>query len=337
MSDFWTGRLPRPICLFSLLFIVLCSVPLYGLTLKETAEVVNDQILLKDIILEATEDSPWGRIVVWQAPSINTKRSIYKSFVITLFRQNGYFLEAETLEGPNKVDVKRVQIDDYVQNEVTSSPKLDYKKLWLEVEEQLSFRLMELIPHNFIFEITPERSPEEILWPANTASILVDLSVLRDHHFGKVAIPVDVLLTNGQKRRIFINVTIEYEGVVYVVSRDFRVKEQLDSSGITKENRKFTQKPSNIFTPDYDLNYYQSKTFLRNGDLLLQAHVELRPVKQRGERVKLSLVNGAISIEVMVELLEDAIPFKRVRARNLSSGKEIYGVVQLDGSLIAMQ
>lgn len=329
----WTGPKPRPICLW--LLILLCTSSVLALTLKEKAEIDTDKIYLRDLIVEAKEEYPWAEIVVWQSPSINVKRPIYKSFVISLFRKHGYFQEAENLVGPNKVDVYRLQgVQNNQEKENTPSVTVDYQNLWAEVEKQLSFRLTELIPSEYIFEIIAEKRPEEIPWPETTSTVLVDLSFLRNLNYGKIAVPVDALLVNGQKKRLMLMVVIEYEGMVFVAGRDFRPKEQLDKVSVTQEYIRFSQNPNNLFTTSRELKFYQAKNLIRKDDILLQNQVELRPIKYKGETTKLIYKKGSLMLEVLVELLEDAIIGKKVRSVNLASGKEIVGLVREDGSLV---
>ncbi len=332
-NEVWTGLRPRPICLY--LLMITLAFPVFGLTLKEKAEVYTEQIYLKDLILEATVESPWAEIIVWQSPSLNIKRSIYKSFVISLFRKNGYFLEAENLVGPNKVDVYRFQtVENKEDKESLQTFTLDYKSLWAEVEKQLSFRLTELVPKEFIFEIILEKRPEEIPWPETTSAVLVDLAFLNNLNYGKIAVPVDALLANGQKKRIMIMVFIEYEGPVFVAKRDYRPKEQLDEENIKKELVKFSKNPYNLLATSEELSAYQAKNLIRNGDYLMQNQVELRPIKYKGQTTKLSYQKGSLYLEVLVELLEDAIVGQKARSVNLTSGKELVGFVQEDGTLL---
>ncbi len=329
----WTGPKPRPIYLC--LLILLCTLQVLALTLKEKAEIDTEQIYLRDLIVEAKAEYPWAEIVVWQSPSLNSKRPIYKSFVISLFRKHGYILEAENLVGPNKVDVYRMQgVQNNQGKENIKSLTVDYQNLWAEVEKQLSFHLTELIPSEYIFEIIPEKRPEEIPWPETTSAVLVDLAFLRNLNYGKMAIPVDALLVNGQKKRLMIMVVIEYEGMVFAARRDFRPREQLNEVSVTQEYMRFSQNPNNLFTTSRELNFYQAKNLIRKGDILLQNHVELRPIKYKGETTKLVYKRGSLMLEVLVELLEDAIIGKKVRSVNLTSGKEIVGLVKEDGSLV---
>ena len=338
-KNFKTGHGPRLLYLYILAFIIFVafSSQAFALTLKDKAVVYEEQIYLKDIIVEADEEAAWGNIVVWYSPSPNTKRSIYKSFVVTLFRKNGYFAEAESLEGPNKVEILRAstQVNIDTQAIEAKSSTLDYDLLWGKVEEQLSFRLSDITPDGFMFLLTSEKEITQIPWPDKTIDVICDLSVIRDIAYGRLAIPVDAVLDSGQKKRLIVIVVIEYEGPVLISTKDYRPKEQLEEDSIIKEIRKVSTNPNNFFSPSKEISYYQSKSFIRSGDVLMQNQVEIRPVFFKGDITKLTYQSGAIYIEVLVELLEDAIPNKKVRVQNKQSGMEIVAFVTEDGDLVA--
>ena len=324
----WTGHIPRPIWVVGLVFVLVLSA--FGLTLKDEVEVTCDQIYLKDIIEEAREDSSWGEISVLPSPSIGSKRSIYKSFVVTVFRQNGYFTEAANLTGPNKVDVKR-ELDTTQNLEV--SRQIDYERLWSEVSQQISAYLDGLIPEGFKIRITLESFPE-INSSKNIATVSVDLSVFRNSHSGRMIVPVQLLLEDGGNRRVLFSVNIGYEGEVFVAKKDFRPREKLDGLRLSREIRTFSSSPNDCFLPEYEIGKYQSKSYIRAGDILLTNNIELSPIKNRGEITKLYYQIGTITVEVTVQLLEDAVLGKLVKAKNLSSEKELQGIVQLDGTLV---
>ena len=332
---FKTGQRPRLLFLYGLLLLALLPMPVLALTLKEKAEISSETICLADIIVEADAKSPWGEIVVWNSPKPGNKRLIYKSFVVSLLRTKGYSEEAASLKGPNSIEITRVLAKKSQDNNINTSKEsqIDYEKLWISIEEQLSLRVMEFTPEGFIFDIIPEKKPEEVSWPEGTVSVLADFSGWRHAPAGRIALPLDVLLTNGQKRRLIIYVTIEYEGQLLIAQKDIKPKEKLDNNSISSQMCRITSNPNNYFVAFNELVRYQAKNYIRNGDVILQNQVELQPVLYKGNRTILTYSKGSLWLEVAVELLEDAIPGKKVRVRNLNSQKELLGFVNDDGSI----
>ena len=136
----WTGHIPRPIWILALILVLTGAS--FALTLKETAEVTGDQIYMKDIIEEA-DDQPWAEISVLAAPAKGSKRPVYKTFVVTVLRHNGFLEEAQSLDGPNKVDVLRLaepKTEEAVIREV------DHSWIWDEVKEEISAYISRLVP-----------------------------------------------------------------------------------------------------------------------------------------------------------------------------------------------
>ena len=332
---FKTGQRPRLLFLYGLLLLNVLNIPVLALTLKDKVEITSETIFLADIIVEADAKSPWGEIVVWNSPKPGNKRLIYKSFVVSLLRTKGYSEEAASLKGPNSIEITRVLVKKSQDSNIDTAKgsQIDYEKLWTSIEEQLSLRIMELTPEGFIFDIIPEKKPEEITWPEDTVSVLADFSGWRYTPFGRIALPIDALLANGQKRRLIIYVIIEYEGYVLIAQRDIKPKEKLDNNSITREMLRITSNPNNYFVTFNELARYQAKNYIRNGDVILQNQIELRPVLFKGNKTILTYNKGSLKLEVAVELLEDAIPGKKVRVRNLNSQKELHGFVNDDGSI----
>lgn len=322
----WTGHIPRPIWILALILVLTGAS--FALTLKETAEVTGDQIYMKDIIEEA-DDQPWAEISVLAAPAKGSKRPVYKTFVVTVLRHNGFLEEAQSLGGPNKVDVLRLaepKTEEAVIREV------DHSWIWDEVKEEISAYISRLVPEGFAVRLTLVSFPQ-IAEKENVVDLSVDFGAFRNTFYGRMVVPVHLVFESGSTRRILISVDIAFEGEVLVAKMELRPKDQLDELRVKKEVQVFTLNPNDCFFPSYELEKYQAKNLLRPGDIILKSSIEMVPVKLKGETTKLYYKSGSIYVEISVVLLEDAVVGKMVRARNLASNAEVQGVVQEDGTL----
>jgi flagella basal body P-ring formation protein FlgA len=66
---------------------------------------------------------------------------------------------------------------------------------------------------------------------------------------------------------------------------------------------------------------------LQAGSLLLARSVKVRPVVHRGQMADAVVQDGALSISMKVEVLEDGTPGQTVRARNLHTRRDLRGKV----------
>jgi flagella basal body P-ring formation protein FlgA len=69
------------------------------------------------------------------------------------------------------------------------------------------------------------------------------------------------------------------------------------------------------------------------GGILLARHIKLKAVVRRGQTAEAVLVDGALSVSIKVELLEDGSPGQMVRARNLQTKREVRGKVLNDQTI----
>jgi flagellar basal body P-ring formation protein FlgA len=70
------------------------------------------------------------------------------------------------------------------------------------------------------------------------------------------------------------------------------------------------------------------------GTPLTVRSLRLRPIVQRGRVVDAVVQDGAMTISVKAEVLEDGLPGQTVRARNLKSRREFRGKVQNEETIL---
>ena len=73
---------------------------------------------------------------------------------------------------------------------------------------------------------------------------------------------------------------------------------------------------------------------IQEGAPLLSRSVKIRPSIRRGELVEAILQDGALSVSLRVEVLEDGLPGQLVRIRNPQSKRELRGKVQNEQTIL---
>jgi flagella basal body P-ring formation protein FlgA len=73
---------------------------------------------------------------------------------------------------------------------------------------------------------------------------------------------------------------------------------------------------------------------IQEGAHLLSRSVKIRPSIRRGELVEAILQDGALSVSLRVEVLEDGLPGQLVRIRNPQSKRELRGKVQNEQTIL---
>jgi flagella basal body P-ring formation protein FlgA len=79
---------------------------------------------------------------------------------------------------------------------------------------------------------------------------------------------------------------------------------------------------------------YELKDYVPAGSPILARSIRPKPVVKRGQTADAYLCDGNLQIRVKVELLEDGAPGQLVRLRNITSRREIRGIVQDENKIV---
>jgi flagella basal body P-ring formation protein FlgA len=115
---------------------------------------------------------------------------------------------------------------------------------------------------------------------------------------------------------------------VWVAASPLRRGQLLRTADVAKERRDILVCRDALGTLDRDDASLELAENLPAGMPLTARSLRPRPVVQRGKLVDAILQDGALTISVKAEVLEDGIPGQMVRARNLKTKHEFLGKVQ---------
>ena len=129
----------------------------------------------------------------------------------------------------------------------------------------------------------------------------------------------------------FANLKAHLYRNVWIATSTLKRGATLDQAALQEESRDVISFRDPTFSPQTpELRLTEN---IPAGAILLDRHVQARPVMFRGDHVQAVIQDDVISVSLMVEVLDEGAPGQFVKARNLRTKKEIQGRV-LDGNTI---
>lgn len=117
---------------------------------------------------------------------------------------------------------------------------------------------------------------------------------------------------------------------VWCARRPIQRGETLNEDDFTHERRDaFTSRDALTVFPA-DLSAVEVNENLNPGQLLLARSVRVRPLVRRGQLIEGLILDGALSISLKVEALEDGLPNQTIRIRDPQTRRELRGRVKSD-------
>jgi len=130
-----------------------------------------------------------------------------------------------------------------------------------------------------------------------------------------------------------VPVRITRSASVVVLSRPAQRDTLLSAEHLTTIKRDITRLNAGYFSQVEQLIGHRLRRSVAAGSVLTPALVHQPPLIERGDRITLVSGGGGIAVRAPGEALSDASKGERLRARNLSSGKVVEGVVLGHGQI----
>ena len=121
---------------------------------------------------------------------------------------------------------------------------------------------------------------------------------------------------------------------VWVAGSPLHRGQLLKNADIVQERRDLLALRDALVSLDREDGSLELAENLSTGSALSSRSLRARPVVQRGRVVDAIVQDGALTISVKAEVLEDGVPGQTVRARNLKSKREFRGKVQNEESIL---
>lgn len=128
--------------------------------------------------------------------------------------------------------------------------------------------------------------------------------------------------------RVFVPVSLAVRRPVVVAARPLPAGRALEAGDLTLAERDLHGLPRGYYTRVEDAVGQEVARALGAGEALTPAILRAGTVVRRGQQVTLLARTGGLAVRMGGEALADAGPGQRIRVRNLSSGREVEGVVR---------
>ncbi len=134
--------------------------------------------------------------------------------------------------------------------------------------------------------------------------------------------------------KIYLPVNIAAYAKVMVAKHPIGPGMSINDSDITWSERNISTLSYGYLRTLDDAGGYRARRAIAQGAVLTPAVVEADNVIQKGQRVELINLTGPIAVSMVGVAQESAALGALIRVKNLSSGKELQGVVQSSGKVV---
>lgn len=121
---------------------------------------------------------------------------------------------------------------------------------------------------------------------------------------------------------------------IWVAGSSLRRGDPLDKADISLRRQDVLPLRDSITELPAPLYAYEMADFVPAGGALGARSLKLKAVVRRGQRVEAIAQNGALTVSVRVEALEEGAPGQLIRVRNPQSRRELRGKVQDENTVI---
>lgn len=141
---------------------------------------------------------------------------------------------------------------------------------------------------------------------------------------------VGVRCNNGTQWSIYIGVQIETDTPVLVLNHPLTHDVPLTATDVIVDQRTVPGMSSAYLTDVKQLKGYSTRRDLASGVLLTPAMLQPTVLIHRGQQVTVLAETAGISVKAEAIALSDGAANSRIRVRNISTSKEVEGVVDSD-------
>ncbi len=303
---------------FGCLLLLLMALPALAvdLSLRASAQVADNQVLLRDLLSPADADrleQLAGPIRLFRAPEPGKTRKVGRETLARL--------------------VRRQVKPDQLRLTGASSVTITRKGIWIEPEE------MESVLSDYLAAVVRELpgvtlSFEKLYLPARfmVAAGKIEHQVIPSTRqvIGSRRLTLITRVNGKLVANKSIRVAINASAQVVVLTSDLRRGETLTASNLELREQDISglEEPFFVFEP---LLGKQLKQSVRLGQALQRRQVEFPPLIKRGDRVTIQAQNPGIRLNAMGEARQNGELGEMIRVRNSSSQREILCKVQASG------
>ncbi len=165
---------------------------------------------------------------------------------------------------------------------------------------------------------------------AEDARIVVSTS-RRGRLVGRVPVTVRLVDEGEILERHVMTASVEVHAEVWVADRRIRRGELISESDLRRERLSVKRGRGRLVVDAGDVIGMRARRSIGAGTPIRRGFVEVPPVVQRGEMVRLRMVHGGLRIETKGVAREDGRAGQVIRVQNTTSRRELTGTVGADG------
>lgn len=134
--------------------------------------------------------------------------------------------------------------------------------------------------------------------------------------------------------RLFVPVVASNRQAVLVLARAVAAGQPLVAADLASDERQTAGAAQALLVDPAQAIGRVARRHLQAGSVLSHADLQAQPLVHRGQTVDLLTRRGNVEVRVSARALRDGALGQQVAVRNLSTGKNVQGTVQADGSVM---
>jgi flagella basal body P-ring formation protein FlgA len=300
----------QPCLSLGLTLTAAAAVEPLGWSLLPAVQVDATGIHLDQIVAGATAETPHIRLA--PAPVANRAMTFTTSQINVLLQQSAPELVSTNWRGAAQVKISR-RTRSLTESEIKGLLAASLQQNYVKDRGELELRFSRPVPASVVVDEPLTVKMLELPSTGVTANFIARFELRAGEEVaGTWQIPVTA------------NIWRE----VYVASTALKRGQLVRDADLSRERRDMLALRDALTTVELDNSFLEIAENIPAGMALTSRSLRLRPIVHRGKIADAIVTDGALTLSVKVEILEDGLPGQTIRIRNLKSKREFRGKVQ---------
>lgn len=306
------------IILILIIFIALPAKAEIILDLYPKITTKHDKIALYDICkisgANKNEQSLLSEINICSVPEIGHTKSITKRDILRRLKQNRFGISDIKFAGAQTVSLEKAH---QIVTKDMLAEKLKDHLLKIAGEQNL----------NITIEAIKIRSLDKLL--LSLGDLEITFKPALDKLSSSMGIYIICLVNGRREQNIWANIKMSLKKEVLVAKNTIKKYQAIQDGDLEAKIIKLNHSDYNSFFSDKNqILGKRSKINIKNGTILNLKMIEPIPAVKKGERINIVIENEKLRIVSIGETKEDGFLEKGIRVMNISSKKEISGILK---------
>jgi len=144
---------------------------------------------------------------------------------------------------------------------------------------------------------------------------------------GNIIVPIQVIVDDVPKEKLFLRTKVSVFDKIVVATKRFKRGDLIDTSNTALEERDIAVLSSGVIKDLDAVMGKEAKTYIPLSNAIYDWMIRERPLVKKNEKIKVMAFAENITIEAQGLSLQDGMLGQEIKAKNLTSGKELVCVV----------